>query len=187
MMFFTADTHFGHANILELCNRPFETVEEMNETMIKNWNAKVKGSDNVFIVGDMFYRCDPAEAEVILQRLHGKKNLIIGNHDSSWMNKVELEKYFADVSDMKITSDGKHAITLCHYPLLNYKHQRKAYMIHGHLHAETSEDFFPLLCKRERVLNAGVDINGYAPVAFDELLANNNRFKDEYMKIQIKE
>ena len=109
-----------------------------------------------------------------------KKILIIGNHDSSWMDKVDLQKYFAEVTDFKVITNGKHAITLCHYPLLTWKHQRKSYMIHGHIHADTTDDFFPLICCRERVLNAGMDINGFEPVTFEELLENNTRFKDEY-------
>ncbi|MBQ8000212.1 MAG: hydrolase, partial [Ruminococcus sp.] len=62
MMFFTADTHFGHANIVEKFNRPFNTVEEMNETLIKNWNDRITGSDTVFIMGDMFFRCADVES-----------------------------------------------------------------------------------------------------------------------------
>ena len=180
MTFYTADTHFGHANILKLCNRPFETIEEMNEVLIKKWNTKVCGSDTVYIVGDMFFRCaDPA---AILDRLKGKKILIIGNHDSSWMDKVDLDKYFADVADFKVITNGKYALTLCHYPLLTWKHQKKSYMIHGHIHADTTDDFFPLLCSRERVLNAGMDINGFVPVTFEELVENNTNFKNEYLQ-----
>ena len=180
MVFFTADTHFGHENILKLCDRPFDTIGQMNEHFIENWNSKVSGGDTVYIVGDLFFRCP--EPEPILQRLKGKKHLIIGNHDSSWMDKVALERYFVDVRDFKVITDGTRAITLCHYPLLTWKHQLKTYMIHGHIHGDTTGDFFPLICRRERLLNAGVDINGYAPVTFAELVENNARFKERFMR-----
>lgn len=180
MIFFTADTHFGHKNILKLCDRPFETIEEMNEKMIGNWNDRVSGMDTVYIVGDMFFRC--SDAEVILKRLKGKKRLIVGNHDSSWINKVDLKRYFVSVDNLLEISDGKHALTVCHYPLLTWKHSQKSYMIHGHIHADTSADYFPLICNRPNVLNAGVDINGFMPVTFDELVENNNKFKTEYLK-----
>lgn len=180
MIFFTADTHFGHKNILKLCNRPFETIEEMNETLIENWNHRVSGIDTVYIVGDMFFRCSDAEA--ILRRLKGKKRLIVGNHDSSWMNKVDLNRYFVSVDRLLEISDGKHALTLCHYPLLTWNHAKKSYMIHGHIHADTSADYFPLICNRSNVLNAGVDINGFMPVSFDELFQNNEQFKDKYLQ-----
>ncbi len=52
MVYFISDTHFGHRNVLKLCNRPFETIEEMNETIIANWNSRVSGNDTVFIVGN---------------------------------------------------------------------------------------------------------------------------------------
>ena len=180
MIFFTADTHFGHKNILKLCNRPFEMIEEMNETLIENWNHRVSGMDTVYIVGDMFFRCSDAEA--ILRRLKGKKRLIVGNHDSSWMNKVDLNRYFVNVDRLREISDGKHALTLCHYPLLTWNHAKKSYMIHGHIHADTSADYFPLICNRSNVLNAGVDINGFMPVSFDELFQNNEQFKDKYLQ-----
>ncbi|MGN1345939.1 MAG: hypothetical protein ACI4V1_04085, partial [Eubacteriales bacterium] len=79
------------------------------------------------------------------------------------------------------TSDGAHGVVLCHYPLLSWKSQRKNYMIHGHIHADTTMDFFPLLCAREKVLNAGVDVNGFEPVSFDELIENNRRFKENFL------
>ena len=40
-LFFTSDTHFFHEGIIKFCNRPFESVEEMNETLIRNWNETV--------------------------------------------------------------------------------------------------------------------------------------------------
>lgn len=182
MIFFTADTHFGHANILKLCGRPFDTVEEMNETIIKNWNDRVRGNDTVYIVGDMFFRCSDAEA--ILKRLRGKKRLIVGNHDSSWIHKVDLKRYFVSVDHLLEMSDGKHMLTLCHYPLLTWKHPQRSYMVHGHMHAETGADFFPLICNRHNLLNAGVDINAFVPVTFEELVENNQKFKTKHLKRQ---
>ncbi len=177
MIFFTADTHFGHANIIRMCERPYFDIEEMNEAFIDAWNDRVSGGDTVYIIGDMFFRC--ADPEPILQRLKGKKRLVLGNHDGSWMGKVDLPRYFSSVDTMLEISDGKHGLTLCHYPLLTWKHAKRSYMIHGHINNDTSADYWPLLCRRERVLNAGVDINEYQPVPFDELLENNRRWKAE--------
>lgn len=78
------------------------------------------------------------------------------------------------------TSDGQHSLTLCHYPLLIWKHAKRSYMIHGHLHNDVSSDYWPLIQSRNRVLNAGVDINGFMPVTFEELIENNVRFKDAH-------
>ena len=182
MYYFISDPHFGHENILKMCRRPFENVEEMNEAMIDAWNQRVTGNDTVFILGDLFYRCpDP---EPILQRLKGKKRLIIGNHDSSWMDKVDLSRYFVSVDPFLEITDGMRAITLCHYPLLTWKHKLRTYMVHGHIHNDTTSDFFPLLVARERVLNAGVEVNGYRPVTFEELQKNNQAFKQQWLDRQ---
>lgn len=178
MVYFIADTHFGHANVLKLCRRPFETIGQMNETLIENWNRRVTGRDTVYVIGDLFFRCEDPEA--ILRRLRGKKHLIVGNHDGSWMCKVDAGKYFKTVERMSVVSDGAHALTLCHYPMLSWKREATTYMIHGHLHANTDMDFWPLIAARENLLNAGVDVNGFQPVSFDELRENNVRFKNEH-------
>lgn len=108
----------------------------------------------------------------------------IGNRDRSWINKVDLNRYFVSVDTLLEISDGKHVLTLRHYPLLIWKHAQKSYMIHGHIHANTTANFFPLLCQRPNVLNAGVDINGFVPVAFDELVENTDNFKSKYLQGQ---
>lgn len=177
MYYFTADTHFGHENVIKMCNRPFASIDDMNEEMIKRWNAKVKGNDVVYIIGDMFFRC--SNPEDILRRLKGKKRLIQGNHDGSWISRVNLKLYFESVENMVEFSDGERGLMLCHYPMLTWKHAKKNYMIHGHIHKRTQVDYWPLLKARERVLNAGVDINNFEPVSFEELVANNIRYKLE--------
>lgn len=178
MIFFTADTHFGHANIVHMCDRPYSSIDEMDEALISAWNERVKGNDTVYILGDMFFRC--GQPEDVLRRLKGRKRLILGNHDGSWTGKVELARYFQSVDKFLEISDGKRALTLCHYPLLSWKHAMRSYMIHGHIHNDTSADFWPLIRSRDNVLNAGVDINGFRPVSFDDLLENNRRWKTEH-------
>ena len=80
---FTADTHFGHESIIAMSARPFSTVEEMDETMIANWNAVVAKGDNVWHVGDFAHRCDLKRKRSIFSRLNGSKHLVPGNHDDN--------------------------------------------------------------------------------------------------------
>ena len=178
MIYYISDTHFGHENVIKLCDRPFADVREMNQTLIDRWNAKVRGDDTVYVLGDMFFRCPDPES--ILKQLKGKKRLITGNHDGSWMTVLNVFDYFISVDTMLETSVDGCGVTMCHYPLLTWRHQNRTYMIHGHIHNDTASDFWPLILKRERVLNAGVDVNGFEPVTLAELIDNNNRFKTEH-------
>jgi len=176
MIFFTSDNHFGHENILKFESRPFSSAEEMDEYMILKWNEKVKARDTVYIVGDMFLR--HPDPESVLKRLKGQKRLVLGNHDASWIDKVDVSKYFESVDKFLEVSDGERGLTLCHYPMLQWKHEKKSYMIHGHIHSDTDFDFWPMIKARKRVLNAGADINGLVPVTFNELLENNIKWKE---------
>ncbi len=185
MIYFVADMHLGHKSIIELCNRPFDTIEEMDETLINNWNEKVKKNDVVYIIGDLIWKgIDPS---IYLKRLNGKKILIIGNHDSNWMCKCDVNEYFELVTNMHIDNLNSHAVTMCHYPMLEWKNSRKegtnklGYLIYGHIHNRVSEEYHDLFTF-SNALNAGVDINNYQPVSFDELIENNNIFKEKVLK-----
>ncbi len=174
MTFFTSDQHFGHFNIIRLSHRPFGTVEEMDAALLSRWNAKVRDGDTVYILGDLFYRA--ARVEPILEKLKGRKHLILGNHDGSWTDRVDFKSHFGSVQTLKeVAIDGRR-MTPCHYPMLSYPWARQGYMIYGHIHNNVGDDYWPLIQRRPRMLNAGVDVNGFEPVTFDELVANNRAF-----------
>ena len=180
MVYFIADPHFGHENIIEMSGRPYYNIQEMNFDMIQKWNRKIKNNDTVYVLGDMFFRCD--NPEYILSQLNGQKHLIVGNHDGSWMTKTDVNKYFVSVNSLLETSIGSVGATLCHYPLVTWKHQKKTYMIHGHIHNDTDSEYWPLLCSNSRILNAGVEINGYEPVTLEDLIKNNDEFKKRHKR-----
>ena len=52
MKYYIADTHFGHENIMKHCNRPFDSVEEMDKTIIKHINEIVGPGDDLYILSD---------------------------------------------------------------------------------------------------------------------------------------
>ena len=181
MIYFTSDLHLGHANIIRLCNRPFADVDEMDEALIENWNRRVKPADTVYLVGDIVW--DHKKVPYYMERLTGKKILISsGNHDVSWVRKESCKPYFEDmIPYLEARLDGR-IVTLCHYPLLEWKNSREdnpkwlGYLIHGHIHNRIAEEYFPLF-RQPHALNAGADVNGFSPVTFEELLANNMAFK----------
>jgi calcineurin-like phosphoesterase family protein len=173
MIYFTADLHFGHANLIQFCNRPFQSAEEMDEALVDNWNSVVKGNDDIYILGDLFYR-NVTPAEDTLKRLKGRKHLILGNHDKRWIGTADLPRYFVEVTNLLTYKRDGVKYTLCHYPMLSWEgHGHGGYMIHGHTHNNPIGYSDPFL------LNAGVEINGYKPVTLDELIQNNERFKTE--------
>lgn len=173
MIYYTSDLHLGHKNVIRLCGRPFADVDEMDEILINNWNKTVHADDEVYILGDLMFRAE-REPEWYLKRLKGKKRLILGNHDSSWINKVNLNDWFVSVDRLKVINTGYGKASLCHFPMLDGEGR---YLIHGHIHNKTSQNYWAILKDSERTLNAGVDINGFAPVTFEQLKKNNILFK----------
>lgn len=178
MILFTSDLHLGHRNIIRLCNRPFSSVDEMDAVLIENWNKKVHPNDVIYILGDLMFR-NEIPPEEYLRQLNGRKHLITGNHDRGWVRKCDLTSFFESVNRLDFISDGKHQMTLCHFPMMSWPHIMRSYMVFGHIHANTDADYWPLIASNERMLNAGVDINGFAPVTFEEMEVNNVRHKLE--------
>ena len=185
MIFFTSDLHFGHSNIIKLCNRPYRDTEEMDEALIYNWNKKVKKNDTVYIVGDFVWK--KSDLERYAERLKGNKILIVGNHDK-WVGEGEKDKFFARIAKFEEVSLNCHPVTLCHYPMIEWKNSRKegtnrlGYLIYGHIHNSVKPEY-ETLYRSANALNAGVDVNGFEPVTFDELVENNAKFSYYALKM----
>ena len=173
MIYFTSDLHLGHGNIIKHCARPFRDVDEMDAALIANWRARVKDGDTVYILGDLFFRAAYGH-EGVLKRLPGIKHLIVGNHDKNWMKRVRLPEFFASVQPALKINHGHNRLFLCHCPVLEFNAD---YMVHGHVHNNRSDPDWPLFRASDKALNAGVEINNYMPVTFEELKANNEKFR----------
>ncbi len=169
MIFYTADLHFHYKPFLP--GRPFASVEEMDEAMIRLWNETVTDEDTVYVVGDVGYNGGYVPGDA-LGRLQGRMHLIRGNHDTGFENAPKLFDYFETVTDFNEIDDGETHILLCHYPIL---YRKRGYMIHGHLH-QTRGPEYDILRQMPRMLNAGVDVNFYRPVTLAQLVENNRAF-----------
>lgn len=130
--FYIADWHYGHANIMAFDNRPFKTLEEMNETLVERWNSVVSAGDIVYVLGDMFW-CNADKSMPILDELNGQKFLINGNHDRC--NDNRFLKKFVKVTEYLEVEDGDKRVVLCHYPIPCFKnHFYGWYHLYGHVH-----------------------------------------------------
>lgn len=158
MKYYVADLHFGHDKIIEYENRPFETVEEMNEEYIKIWNNKVKKGDEVYILGDFsFYKGE--QTNKILRRLNGMKFLVKGNHDHTYLDDNDFdESLFVWVKDYHKVKDDGDIIILFHYPIQTW--DRKHYgslHFYGHVHSNNGTSH-PMEYEIPNSYNVGIDI-----------------------------
>ena len=167
--FYTSDQHFGHANVIQHCSRPFADVDEMDAAMIAAWNAVVGRDDIVYCLGD--FSCHGVErTREIFDALRGRKHLVIGNHDVD--SKGRLHKRLRDLhwaeppSDAIETTDGGVPVYMHHYacrvwPSSHYG----AVHFYGHSHGR-----LPALGRSRDV---GVDVPDiqFQPRTFAELIA----------------
>lgn len=153
---FIADPHFGHANIIRYCHRPYSSVGEMDRALIANWNALVRPTDMVYVVGDVARD----NTQAYLAQLNGRKTLIFGHHDR---HLESLRSYFEEITPFKqITIDGQD-IVLCHYPLMDWPgREQGAWQLHGHKHGT-------YLSLEAKQWDVGVDVNDYQPISFMQI------------------
>lgn len=163
-LWFISDTHFGHSNFLNFTNaagekiRKFNTTEEMDETMIANWNSVVKDGDHVWHLGDVSFRYN-SYLSSIMHRLKGKKRLIVGNHDK--VIKSNLLEFFEKVEYWRLFKDS--GFVCSHVPMRTdqFRYKVKA-NVHGHIHAE--------LINEPEYINICVEHTNYTPVHLDEII-----------------
>lgn len=176
--FYIADWHYGHNNILHYDNRPFKTVEEMNNELITRWNRVVAPCDTVYVLGDMFW-CNMEEAIKILDQLSGQKVLIKGNHDKC--NDSRFLKKFIKVVDYLEVEDNGRNIVLCHYPIPCFKnHFYGWYHLYGHVHISFEQNMMEhdkmlmknLYGKKCNMYNVGAMMSyiDYTPRTLDEII-----------------
>lgn len=163
MDWFTADNHFYHKNIIKLCSRPFETLEDMHRALIDNWNNRVNKKDTVWHLGDFCFGGYKGAFE-ILNQLNGTIRIIPGGHDEWLKTSIESKRIF--IMPPLYTQEYKERklmFVLCHYPLLTWNRSHYgSYHLHGHSHGN--------LPPRNNALDIGVDCHNYAPINLDEVI-----------------
>lgn len=159
----TSDTHFGHQNIIGYCKRPFASAEEMDEELVRRWNAVVRPQDHVYHLGDVAMR---KERLAIVRRLNGHKRLVFGNHDI-FDHRAYVEVGFEKVMGMRVLSGA----LLTHVPVHHTSMSRFVCNIHGHIHERPA--YGP------QYLNVSVERTDYTPVLLEQILADRARHRQE--------
>ena len=170
MIWFTSDLHLNNTNIIkyEAENRPFETVEEMNDTLIANWNERVKEEDTVYVLGD-FIMGAADQVENLLSKLNGNIKLIRGNHDTN-RKMVEYDRLGIEVKNIEyLTYKGRFFI-MCHFPMTNEEFIRmivednsEVVFLYGHIHGKAPKGYV------NGTYHVGVDTNNLAPVSIEQI------------------
>jgi calcineurin-like phosphoesterase family protein len=158
---FTADSHFGHANIIKHCDRPFADVDEMDRYLIDMWRSVVAPNDTVYFLGDFAnWRLPATKIREYFDALTGDVHLIAGNHD----HEATRQMPWASVSERTaITVDGTTLI-LDHYAMRVWNKSRYgALQLHGHSHGA--------LPGNSQQIDVGVDVFGFMPIALPEIKA----------------
>ncbi|PPB80713.1 calcineurin-like phosphoesterase family protein [Albidovulum inexpectatum] len=158
---YTADLHLDHANIIRLCNRPFDSVEQMQAHYLKKLSRRVRPCDDLWVLGDFAFgsrRSQPALA-AFLDRIPGRKHLVRGNHDSKWV----LGLGWHSVHDLAEIHDAGRRVVLCHYPLVTWNGAHGgAVHLFGHVHGATPG--------WRNCVNVGVDLWDHEPVDMTQIL-----------------
>lgn len=148
MIYFTADLHLAHKNVIRLCDRPFSSIEEMDEKLISNWNSIITNNDTIYVLGDFAWK----RAKEYESKLLGNKIFLIGDHDK----QLSGER-------MIITQLEGRWFTLCHWPLYSWNKQYYgAIHLHGHNHNNPIEP-------KENRINVGVDVWDFYPVSISKI------------------
>lgn len=181
--YYTSDLHLGHERVIELCNRPYGSIKQMNEAIIYNWNSVVTEEDYVFVLGDLAMG-NIAETLKLTERLNGIRILVPGNHDRCWSN---YRNSGPRVDDLKMYTDSGWFLhpqnyidpntkwRFCHFPYAGDVLDKDRYtehrpvrttekaLIHGHVHNLWRMD------SAKRQINVGVDAWDFFPVKEDIL------------------
>lgn len=166
-IYYIADLHLGHANIIRHSNRPFSSVEDMDKTLIDNWNSVVTPEDHVYILGDLMFKTD--NPEDYLKQLKGHLHLIKGNHDK-FIKDRKYQKYFDSIDDYLRIQDGNSQVILFHYPIAEWDgFYRNTIHLFGHIH-NNENDACKIMKKIPNCYNVGADLIGFTPRTLKEII-----------------
>jgi calcineurin-like phosphoesterase family protein len=163
---FLADPHFGHDSIRRACNRPFKTVEEMDETLRQNLKV-VQDDETLVVVGDLTWN---NKSDDDVRRLPGKHKILVrGNHDKQVITKSRKWSRVCDYLEatMLLSDNTKRMAVISHYPMVSWAGARRSIHLHGHTHGAIA----PIATEFGGRVDVGVDVWDYRPIRIYEAMA----------------
>lgn len=175
-IWFVSDTHGFHQNILKYCNRPFGSVEEMNEAIVANWNSVVKPDDHVYHLGDFcFGNVEKWNWFLEPGKLNGHIHLILGNHDPERVfREGTLIERFDSIEYEHILIIEGWTVILNHFPFMSFSNNidNRVLQLFGHIHSGPGDvgNVLPEGYKLQwNQYDVGVDNNNYTPVSWAQV------------------
>lgn len=167
-----SDLHLGHENIIRYCERPFDDVEQMNQTIIENWNERVSDDDQVLFLGDLSHNSEGMTPDAWLQHLNGDILFVRGNHDSGVSQNAPVNV----VENCAITH-GRYRFYCQHRPPEN---TLSGWTLHGHVH-NNEPLVHPFIHPSRQTVNVSCELLDYKPILLDtlvRLLDEKQRYRD---------
>ena len=166
--FFTADTHFGHVKLLR--TRPaFATIEDHDETIVSRWNARVRPDDTVWHLGDVVHGPSRERCAELFARLHGRKRLVAGNHDTNRVLQLPWDGPVVESERLTLVDGNgrEHRLYLAHYAHRAWPGVwRGVRHLYGHTHAS--------LPGTTQSCDVGVDAWDFTPASLEEVVARQD-------------
>jgi len=160
MIYLISDLHLDHKNIMRYCDRLFSSVEEMNRTIIDNWNEVVGEDDFVYLVGDLAFGRRRSKMRYWLKQLNGNVILILGNHDKGYLDSI------VHADKCVLFYKGKKFLLIHDPKMVN---SWDDWVIHGHEHNNAPEKY-PFMNGKNRTINVSVELINYTPISLDFLV-----------------
>ena len=176
-VWFTSDHHFGHKNIIDYSSRPFASVAEMDEQLIKKWNSVIDLKDEVYHLGDFCLERDHKRVTKWVSQLNGKKHLIIGNHDEQFKARAWVTAGFYSVHTSYCLNVNGEDLWMGHYPQ-NKRDLKLRDVIYLHGHTHCNDPAIYLDEEKEVMVNLCVENWDYFPVEVSELFGKIESFKN---------
>jgi len=160
-VWFTSDFHFGHANIIRYCDRPFSSVAEMDEAILDRLNSCVKTTDHLYFLGD-FCIGGPVAAASYRERIRSKKiQFTLGNHDKAIKKIADQFVWVKEIAEVNVQNQP---IVLCHYAMRVWNRSHHgAWHLYGHSHSKLPA------AEGSQSMDVCVDTNAFHPYHLDEI------------------